>query len=378
MGFVYIVADNSSDFFKFGCSTRDDETRVLSYRTAMCKYTKVVVPCGDPRSVESAMKAVLRDCIQVHCSGRRSEICSKGLANCNMLRAINVMLAAGPAATEPALLDEDMSDASFDGVDEGEEGGDEEGGQAVEEAVPAAGDAGELERDRHFEQEINGQKIADQQTEEEIRQEPIQVISSVPEHVIDTFLQHYPAALRWSRDNHTWITADGDALPAEEGNAHFKDLLKQFAVRLLDAYSSKLPSIQRTSIKRTVNAISHPGTVERFMDCLRKVLRVEGKESGSDEELDEEDSDGTKIRDWLQGRFRVGGHADFISCKDLYKLARCNGMSITPNKLGRKISKYFGISSFGKRISSAPRPVKGFMLKKVRQCEARAEITFHA
>eukprot|EP00873_Tetraselmis_striata_P027101 jgi/Tetstr1/447365/TSEL_034802.t1 len=412
MGYIYLVADASSDYFKFGISARDDESRILSYRTSMCKYIKIVVPSDNPRAVEAAVKLALRDCIQLHDSGRRSEICTKGVANCNMLRAMSVMLAAGLAPPDPALeymQDQDMADAFS--LDEAEN----EAEDPTADADPTANEDPTADADRtedlaedmnvevddpHLREEVNdpdsAEYVDDPESGEDADDTPIRIITSLPEHVVDTFLQHYPADLRWSRDARAWIAAKGqadqgdgegddeddpgvgdpgvgdeaddeddgdpgvgDALPADEGDARFKDLLKRFAVRVLDGYSHKLPSLQKASIKRTVNDICHPDRVEKYIACLRNVLRVPGQESDSDDAehaadaadgADGDPQEGTGAcfaLDWL----RKGGPGDFISCEDLYRQAQERGITVSKTKFGKFVGTHFGIRSFPKQIN---------------------------
>ena len=132
MGYVYIVTDPSSAFFKFGLSTRTDEARILDYKTAFAKYAKFIFPCDNPKPVENALKHALADHIQRHDSGRKSEICSKGLANANLMRALNIMAAmtmpAHPEQTAPPKPEPEDEDDSHDSHDDPDDSHDDSHG----------------------------------------------------------------------------------------------------------------------------------------------------------------------------------------------------------------------------------------------------------
>ena len=90
MEYLYILADHSSAFFEFGVASLNDGPGVWESRPSCAKN---IFPCDNARAVESAVKQALANHIQSNDSGRRSEICSKGVGNIHLIRAFNLVCA---------------------------------------------------------------------------------------------------------------------------------------------------------------------------------------------------------------------------------------------------------------------------------------------
>jgi len=90
---VYIVADPTSSRFKFGVSSRNDNSRVIGYKTVFADYESHIFPCTNARDVEGKLKKELAPFIIPHAdTGRPSEIADRGKNNCNLFKAIRIIL----------------------------------------------------------------------------------------------------------------------------------------------------------------------------------------------------------------------------------------------------------------------------------------------
>ena len=228
MGYAYIVAEPSSRYFKFGFSRLNDESRVMNYKTAFAKYSKLIFPCDNPRGVETAVKQALAPHIQRHDSGRPSEICSKGIGNIHLVRAFNIMC----AMTMEAHFELDGGEEAWESEEDVEEVGEEVG--EVEEEV------GEVSN-RVVEVPDQVVEVPDQVEEEvgEIEEVPDQVAPIANASLLeisDAFIQwsgskyvfHGPGKGWWERgQDNVWAPLkDGDTKIASALASDFYAFLK--------------------------------------------------------------------------------------------------------------------------------------------------------
>lgn len=300
MGYIYIVSDPTSDFFKFGSSSLDDESRVDSYRTSMCRFMKFIYPCKNPRLVERILKLALSDCIQNHETGRPSEVCEKGQGDSNILRAMKIILESVVVPREELEEDE----------------------PAVEESEPV------VEETETSSEEVIGHQ-----------QEAIRIICCEPEHVVDIMLIHYPSDMLWSPEYDMWKKEDGSYISKEKGDDILKSTIREFALRLMDSYHSPLPRVQKMVISKTFSSISKPEKISQYLSVLRQRLT---EEYVVEEDVVEEEE---YTFEWLQ----KGGPNDFISYQDLTNMAHDRGMTISKEKLGETLKELFSVSRLQKK-----------------------------
>lgn len=315
MGYVYIVTDPSSAFFKFGLSTKSSEARILNYKTAFAKYAKFVFPCENPRPVETAVKHALADHIQRHDSGRKSEICSKGLANANLMRALNIMaamtMAAHPEGTpvenpepEPEPEDEPEDEGDLEDFEDSDDPQDDSD-DSLDDSDDSQGDPGNSQGEGGDEAELHKQLQPN-------------VITSDPEHVADVLLKNTPLSVAWSRDRKQWIHRDGRALERDEGDKIVTDAIGIFNRKLLASYNNALPPLQKTAIKATIAKLAKPSGSQKLLETIRD-LQDQAQEKAEKAKAEAEKAEAEKAEKEKEAGVGAGVGAklrEFLAMRD--------------------------------------------------------------
>lgn len=94
MPYVYIAYDITSNFFKFGRSSKNDFKRIASYSTAFgSEFQYCVFSCKDSVQVENDLKEYLKRSIILTNTGKLSEVVDKGgPTKCNLINALTFII----------------------------------------------------------------------------------------------------------------------------------------------------------------------------------------------------------------------------------------------------------------------------------------------
>lgn len=267
MGYVYIVADPSSANFKFGFSSKNDESRLNEYKTSFHTFTKLIFPCDNPREVESSLKLALSDFVLTRESGYKSETCARGMGNANLLRAVEVLAAItmathvrGPACNDGVRLEPDIPvlQPPFDRAQPRPSPFDHDQPRLVIQPPPQ-GRAGTI---RHGQTTLAFQAVP--------RDPPVSLESADYDHLASVMLQKLPASMEWSQEHNVWIKADGGRLTPGHGDAVVKQSIDQFLAILRKACDGAPSSTRRTFVlQEAIASLEKPRGRTRFLNAVR-------------------------------------------------------------------------------------------------------------